>query len=151
MLGFLSDFPEHFDELAEWYWKEWGELKDQTLEQRKEQLSNRVNTERVDSTVVAVDEGGNLLGGAAVVHDDMSTRPDLTPWLASVYVSPEHRGRGVARALMDHILKVAKGMGHEKLHLWTEHSAAMYQHLGWAVEEQVQYLGRSVTIMSRQT
>ncbi|HIJ58077.1 MAG TPA: GNAT family N-acetyltransferase [Deltaproteobacteria bacterium] len=35
----------------------------------------------------------------------MATKPELTPWLASVYVKPEARGKGVSSLLVKHIVK----------------------------------------------
>lgn len=30
------------------------------------------------------------MGSAAIINNDMDTRPELTPWLASVFVAPAY-------------------------------------------------------------
>ena len=40
------------------------------------------------------------VGTAGLVREDLETRPDLTPWLAGLFVRPEFRGRGHATALV---------------------------------------------------
>src|SRR4051812_27947910 len=45
-------------------------------------------------------EGDRPVGTASLAHQDLDSRPDLTPWLAGVYVVPDARGRGHAEALV---------------------------------------------------
>ena len=40
---------------------------------------------------------------ASLVSNDLPSRPDLTPWLASVLVRPEFRGRGYSAPLVRHV------------------------------------------------
>ncbi len=53
---------------------------------------------------------GNLLGSAMLVAQDMDTRTDLTPWLASVFVAPEHRRQGIATKLIAQVVDAAKAL-----------------------------------------
>jgi GNAT superfamily N-acetyltransferase len=45
-------------------------------------------------------EESRPVGTASLAHEDLETRPDLTPWLAGVYVEPAFRGRGHGTALV---------------------------------------------------
>src|ERR687894_3200472 len=52
-----------------------------------------------EETFVLLD-GGTPAGTASLTHGDLAARPDLTPWLAGVFVLPAFRGRGHATALV---------------------------------------------------
>jgi GNAT superfamily N-acetyltransferase len=50
--------------------------------------------------LVALDQD-QLLGGDVLAADDLSSRPDLGPWLACVFVTPSARGTGIAEQLIE--------------------------------------------------
>ena len=77
----------------------------------------------------------------------MSTRLDLTPWLAGVFVLPEHRGRGVGERLVAHAMSWAAAQRVETLHLYTRDAVALYQKLGWLESGREFYEGREVQLM----
>jgi N-acetylglutamate synthase-like GNAT family acetyltransferase len=91
-----------------------------------------------------------LIGSAALVLEDMRTRKDLSPWLASVFVKPEFRKSGIATVLVSHIEDEATRLGVEKLFLYTEHARGLYLKLGWSDIEQCEYQGVNVGIMFKQ-
>jgi GNAT superfamily N-acetyltransferase len=68
---------------------------------------------------------------------DFKGRPDLTPWLASVYVHPDHRRLGLAQALVRHVEAQARALGHTRLYLISEHAETLYASLGWTTFDQV--------------
>lgn len=86
---------------------------------------------------------------ASLVVQDGSIRPDLTPWLASVYVEPAWRGHGIASALAEHIAGLACGAGHRALYLFTPDQQALYARLGWQLIERRLYAGEWVDVMRR--
>ena len=49
-----------------------------------------------------------LFGSAAIIEHDMDTRMELSPWLASVFVAPEFRKRGIGSKLVTHVMEQAK-------------------------------------------
>jgi GNAT superfamily N-acetyltransferase len=51
------------------------------------------------------------VGTASLSHDDLASRPDLTPWLAGVFVEPAARGRGHASALVRRVEAFAAAAG----------------------------------------
>lgn len=146
-IDFLADHPEFVDELARAHHAVWGGLHpDETLEQRKARLLSKCGRGGVPSVVVAHLDGA-LLGSASLIESDMSTRPDLTPWLASVYVLAPHRERGVGSALVTRIEAEAAAAGVARLYLYTPDRMSFYARLGWVAEERVAYLGEDVTVM----
>lgn len=82
------------------------------------------------------DDQGQIIAGAGIIHNDFHDRKDLTPNLCALFVEPAHRGRGVARRLLDYARSEVAGMGFEKLYLITDHTT-FYEKCGWAFLTQV--------------
>ena len=61
---------------------------------------------------------------------------DVSPWLASLYVAPEYRKRGVARKLVAAIEDQARKHGVARLHLYTGDAEEFYLKCGWSLAEQ---------------
>lgn len=136
-------------ELARLHHDEWRHLSpDKTLEDRIRRLQDMAASDDMPFMVVAI-EGKQLVGSAALVFEDMRTRKDLSPWLASVFVKPEFRRRGIATTLVRHIEKSAEQRGIKKLYLFTEHARDLYARLGWRDMEECEYEGAKVVIMSK--
>lgn len=150
-IEYLCDHPEFVEELAELNFKEWGEFRPgDTLEARTERMRAACGKGAIPSVVVAI-EKGTLLGGALLIDSDMKTRPELTPWLAGVYVKTEQRGRGVASQLVKRIVKEAAALGVPQLYLYTDAAQSLYTRLGWEVIEDVVYEDLPVTVMKYTT
>lgn len=148
-IEYLADHPELVDELARLHFAQWGYLRpDQTLEQRTRRLEEQCGRGGVPSVVVALEEG-DLCGSAMLVSSDMDSRPDLTPWLAGVYVAAACRGCGYGSALVRRIEEEASRSGARTLYLYTPNAMDFYARLGWVRGERGPYLGQDVTVMSR--
>ena len=94
-------------------------------------------------------KGERPVGTASLVADDMSDRPELTPWLASVFVLPEWRGQGIASRLVQRVEAEACANGIGYFYLYTPDQQALYRRLGWRDRETRTYRGEAVTIMDR--
>ncbi len=87
------------------------------------------------SLYFVAEDGGRIVGQVMVTFEWSDWRNGWMWWIQSVYVRPEHRGRGVFRALFDHVHRTAVAdpevIG---LRLYVEeanHRAQeIYQHLG---------------------
>jgi N-acetylglutamate synthase-like GNAT family acetyltransferase len=77
----------------------------------------------------------------------MDTKPELSPWLASVYVLPEHRQKFIGSNLVLHIMNQAKKAGIETLYLFTPDKEHFYQNLGWQTVSEEIYRGHLVKVM----
>lgn len=84
---------------------------------------------------VALDDG-KIVAGAGVIDNDFHTRPDLTPNICAVYVEPERRGQGIARALLDFVCNDMAERGIAQLFLLTDHDG-FYERMGWRFREMV--------------
>jgi GNAT superfamily N-acetyltransferase len=133
--------------IARWHWEEWGHHDPAgSLESWTAGLSQRTRAAGIPTTFVALEEDLPI-GSACLVEHDMTTRPDLSPWLAGVFVVPEHRRSGVGSALVNHAAARAAAFGVSTLFLYTNGAEAVYARLGWRVRERELYEGRTVTIM----
>ena len=142
----LKEQPQHIDTLAQWHHKEWSHFNSQeNIAQRIKRMQPYFNDNFVPTTFLAID--GELLGSAAIVDNDMETRPELSPWLASVYVAAQHRNNGVGSKLVNHIVEQAKLNDINKLYLMTPDKKDFYQALGWKQIDEERYHGFNVTIM----
>jgi GNAT superfamily N-acetyltransferase len=138
----VADRPELADVVAGWHFAEWGHLTP-TLS-----LADRVQgvLAAADGTYVAV-EGDEPVGTAGLVAHDMDTHPDLGPWLAGVYVTPDRRRRGVAAALTRFVAERAAAEGATTLYLYTDSAQSYWERAGWYRVGDEPYLGETVTVM----
>jgi GNAT superfamily N-acetyltransferase len=96
-IDYLANCPEFVGELARLSWREWQEVyeqRKQTLDHSLKNYRERMNTDRLPLTLVAL-HSGELVGMVSLKFHDMDTRPDLDPWLGGLLVLPEWRNRGV--------------------------------------------------------
>lgn len=139
----------HVITLAEWAHETWGHLHPgRRLDTTIALLREECGVVGVPSVFAAL-HGNTPVGMASLVADDMSDRRDLTPWLASVFVRPEWRGRGIATRLVQGVEQEAQAHGHDPFYLYTPDQQAFYRRLGWRDFEQRGYRGEAVTIMRR--
>lgn len=132
----LPDHPEFLDRIAAWQYGEWGYLDpEDSPVKRRDKLRGHLHGTGLPLTLVAVDEGGELLGSADLVHHDLPGRPDLTPWLSCVFVAPEHRRRGVGAALTRRAVEEAAGVAAPTLYLCTWNREGFYRGRGWSTLE----------------
>ena len=149
-IDLLGNHLDLLPELAILHFNEWRHFSpDHTREDRVLKLQAIAQSGDVPFIVVAIDNN-ELMGSAALVNEDMSTRKDLSPWLASVFVKPEFRKNGVGTSLVRHIEGEAQKRGIQKLFLYTEHARKLYAALGWHELEAREYQGVSVVIMYKQ-
>jgi GNAT superfamily N-acetyltransferase len=79
------------------------------------------------------------------------TRKHLSPWLAGLYVDPEFRRRGVAKALIECVVGGARSLQVPRLYLQTFDLAGFYERLGWESVGRTTFQGREVVLMGRET
>jgi GNAT superfamily N-acetyltransferase len=92
---------------------------------------------------------GEPVGTAALIGSDLDTRPDLTPWLAGLFVLPAFRRHGYATALVRRVEAFAASAGVSTLWLYTSTAEALYARLGWARVGLEDERGQPVVLMRR--
>lgn len=144
----LHEAPQHIPTIARWHFDEWGYLNPgKTLEHRIERMQRYLSDAAIPSMLIAV-EGDEVLGTAALVESDMDSHPELTPWLASVYIRDDQRGRGLGKKLVKALMDFAGQQHLPRLYLFTPDQAPFYAKLGWQTLVEETYRDTPVTIMT---
>ncbi len=120
----------------------------QTLERGRIRIRSKLNVDRVPVAFVALDDADVIVGTASLIFDDLEGDP-RNPWLASVFVPPEHRGKGIASALVGVVEDAARRFGYARLYLFTTSATALYAGLGWSALEQRDYRGEHIQVMDK--
>lgn len=143
----LEEHPEAIPTLARWHLAEWGHYSaSRTQASTEERLRRHLASDGIPLTMVAL-EGGEPVGSAALVWNDMKTRPEIRPWLADVVVDPAWRRRGIGSKLVRRLVKRARQLGVDTLYLYTPDQDRLYARLGWKTIERLEYRNEEVVLM----
>ncbi len=144
----LAEHKQFVPVLAAWHQEQWGALNPaKSIASRIEEFAEHLQAEApIPSTWCALQDGV-LLGSASLISSDLDTRPELSPWLASVFVAPEHRGKGVGASLVQAVMDAACQTRFEKLYLYTLQHEAWYYQMGWRTYEKATHNGHAIVIM----
>lgn len=128
----LREHPEYIDVCAAWSFGLWGSQSGSTLARAVEKFTpdEHADADTAQETVVAV-QHGRAIGMASLWPTDLTERPDLSPWLAAMFVHEEHRGLRLATRLGREVEDLARARGVGILYLVTEHAELLYQKSGW--------------------
>lgn len=143
----LIDRPDCLEEICSWHHEEWNYLNPgRSLEARIVGMREHIKGNVMPATHVAEVEG-KIVGSASIVESDMPERPELTPWLASVFVDATARKKGVGRAVVLRVMQHAREAGIKTLYLYTPDREHFYKFMGWQTIEKLFYHGANVTLM----
>ena len=102
----------------------WEEVKEHTLQN----LNNWVFTEWETMFVAVAD--GKIVGMVSLFKTDYYPLPEIYPWVSSLFVSEEYRGRRISEKLIDHANRYAKSLGFERTYIPSEH-VGLYEKYGY--------------------
>ncbi len=146
-LKYLIDHPEFYPLVAQWNWDEWHALLvERSAEEFETWLRANVRRDSIPTTLLAF-EGMDVVGMVSLVVQDLELSRERSPWLASLYVVPSHRRKGLGRALVQSAIDEADRRGFQKLYLYTPGQEAFYTGLGWKRVESIRYRSVPITIM----
>jgi GNAT superfamily N-acetyltransferase len=123
-------------------------MPDWTRGDAERELTGHATRRDIPTTLVLLDDDHALLGSVSVLDEDASAFRDLSPWLASLYVAPPARGRGLGAQLVRAAVDYARGQGVPRLYLFTPDRAAFYARLGWSLLGSRRLGPREVTLMA---
>jgi predicted N-acetyltransferase YhbS len=149
-IEFLVDHPQHALTLARWHHREWGELMpDWTRGDAERELTGHATRREIPTTLVLLDDDDGLVGSVSVLDEDASELREYSPWLASLFVAPPARGRGLGGLLVQAAVDHARAMGVPRLYLFTPAHEAFYARLGWRTLDTTRRVGgQPVTLMA---
>lgn len=141
----LTECPQYSDVCAAWAFGQWGSQRGGSLErtrQRFARVPNRAKTMSPCSYSMAnAHWAWPACGQATIINEGMF------PWLAGVFVHPDHRRQGIAQRLEEAIVQLARQRNHPVLHLITDKSEVLYAGWGWqTIERRRQYDGEVVVM-----
>lgn len=134
------------DVVAGWIWSEWARHEPGMTRTASDGSVHAAFDGAPLPHYVVAHVGDELAGCAAIVADDLPTRPGLGPWLANVYVAPAYRGQGLGTALVERAMAHGATLA-DTLYLYTFGSTALYRRLGWRPHEEGEYAGQPIAIL----
>ncbi len=144
----LKDLPSCVDKIASWHFSEWGGLyPDSGLEDFKADMEASLVSCRIPQTWVLM-ENGVAWGTVSILATDLPTCPELSPWLANVYVEPSKRGCGYGQQLVKVAMGYAEQQNLSPLFLYTPDQVSFYEKLGWNTFKDDIYQGEKIFFMS---
>src|SRR5215813_14480575 len=92
----LIDHIEQLPRLARLHHDEWIQVsRFTTVDEHIRKLESRISQSAIPATYILLIDGVVAGSVSLLDHDDIdNVRPDLFPWLASLYVEPRHRRQG---------------------------------------------------------
>src|SRR5207237_6793014 len=134
-IGYLAYHQDVIPPLAQWHHREWAYLRPgDSVEARTARLRGSCGYREIPTVIVSF-AGGTLLGSAMLVAHDMDTRMELSPWLAGVFVAPDHRRHGIGAALVRRTVDDATALGVRRLYLYAPGTELFYSRLGCSLVE----------------
>jgi len=132
----LFEHPEHIDLVARWIHAEfWADKNIHTPESLARLLRSAVRPDVMPLSLLAVVDG-EPVGTVNLVENDDDQRAHLRPWLAALFVLPNHRRRGIGSVLVRQLAERAAALGISTLYLGTD-NPGFYERLGATIHEQV--------------
>jgi len=92
-------------------------------------------------------EGMELVGSVSVVFGDCPVRPDLDPWMASLYVVPQRRGHGHGLEFVRAAIEFATAAKAKRLHVFTESAEKLFQRCGFEILERTTLQDVPITVL----
>lgn len=121
--------------MARWIYQAfWTDKPDYSPAHFEALLRDADDPERIPLSLLAVvqDEPAGTVN--LIVNDD-SERPQLTPWLAALYVAPSYRNQGTGAALVTRLCQETARIGYREVYFGTR-IPGFYEALGARIHEQ---------------
>jgi GNAT superfamily N-acetyltransferase len=134
---------------AKWRVEAFGDVLETGVEVQKKSLEAFTSDQSGQAAVVTKLDG-ILAGTCLLVRSELDPCHPVSPWLAGLYVAPEHRCHGVGRVLVKAIEDQAPQRGNRRLYLYTARAIRYYERLGWSAVDQVDWKGFLATPMARE-
>lgn len=147
----LASRPEFIPRLAEWAYQQWygNRLTDFRL---VVEGYRRRSQPLIPLSWVALDDT-TPIGMASLTRIELRSRPDLSPWLSSLYVIPGERRKGTAGLLVDAVIAHCRSLGFQNVYLFTGENHEIdlfsyYTRRGWLfLADSVDNEGRATKIL----
>jgi GNAT superfamily N-acetyltransferase len=135
----LKKHPEYASILAFWAYREWYKTRSIPFDLIIKSYKERINHEQMPMTWIAI-EDDIPAGMVSLKENDLWSRKNLNPWLASLFVLPEYRNRGIGYLLIKQVIEKTKMLQYPSLYLFTNSDNIQlekyYTKIGWLFLEE---------------
>ncbi len=149
---FLIDHPEQIDDLGSAIYYQWEDMykgQGKSVAEVTETVRARAVKSTLPITMVAVD-GDTVLGSVTIKVNDFASHPELTPWIAGVFVKSEFRGNGYGKGLISFAEKVAnEQFDVSEIYLYTGSASKLYEKVGYETFDSVDRGDKVLTLMKK--
>lgn len=143
----LENRPELVPVCARWNFHEWGREAGRTMQETVDAFMAFLDPDNQQKAFVAL-HAGIPSGLVLLIDNDLDTHEHLKPWLASLYVAPAFRNKGVGKQLIKAAEEAARSQGHEELYLYTD-KPDYYRSAGWEHHEALAGENAGMAILNR--
>jgi len=144
MIDYASEVPR----IASWFFEQWRPLYgDESVASVERRIRTWLTRNQIPTALVAISD--NDVVGTVALKDRELPGLEYGPWLAGLFVVPDHRRRGIGALLVAAAERQASALGVRLLHLYTPASEGFYERLGWTVIERVALPSGTVSVMRK--
>jgi len=115
----LHEKPDHLSLVASWIHTAFWTRSPHDVNYVADLIRKATTSDSIPLSLLAL-VGNEPAGTVQLVRTDSRERPDLTPWLAALYVTPEHRHQGIGGALVRELASEARRLGCGEVFLETD-------------------------------
>ncbi len=144
----LARRPDLLPTVAEWVWQQWWRGWGRTLDETMAIYADCRAELGAPQTFVLL-AGDQPVGTATLARKDLEERPDLTPWLAGVFVVPAARGRGYVTHLLAAFDNACCRAAIPQAWLYTTTAEPVYLRAGWQRAEVVERINKPPATLMR--
>lgn len=148
-IDYLKNNPLFAGRLAELCGKEWEHLYvDWDRSAARREFESQRSGGALPLSLVAIDEN-ELLGMVSIIFDDLPGYEHLNPWVASLFVLPEHRKKGAGSRLVREAERLLVLNGVARAYLFTESACSFFERLGWLAIEKTACNEHPIVILTK--
>ena len=141
--------PDLLPVIADWLWQEWWKTRGRSRDETHALYAECTATRGPPQTLILLADDVPI-GTATLARNDLDVRPNLTPWLAGVFMIPERRGRGYVYHLLAAFDEACRAASIKTAWLYTNTAERVYLRAGWRVAEVIHRPAKlPVTLMRR--
>jgi len=110
--------PNYKEVAVKYIHSKWGNEANYQL--YEDSIFGCVNTNESVPYWYLIESNDQIVGCIGLIDHDFINRTDLSPWLCSLYMEKDHRGKAWGALLIEQVKKDAEKEGFEKVYLCTE-------------------------------
>ena len=131
----LNEYPQYAPIFAYWSHIQWYSERKIDFSVNVNSYIQRSQNESIPITLIALYDSIPA-GMVSLKMNNLWNRPDLSPWMGSLFVYPKFRGLGISKQLVNSAVLKAKSFNFSKLYLFIGNNPefdllSFYSKLGW--------------------